>query len=211
MLTIKDSVERALNNDIEGKNALARGILNLSSYARTIQEEVASDSKKDVSLQSIVVTLARLEKKAKAYNYLKEIPIQQLSIHTPIVQVVFSKNQQSLENLASITNKIQKEGASFFSFSTSTQDIAIIASEQLEKEILIDLKEKPKLIKRDLSAISIRFDEELVEESNVGLSILHKISLRNIPLDAGITTYNEFTLVFESQFLHTAVEVLSKK
>lgn len=211
MISIKDAVEKSLNRDLEGKNALARGILNLSSYARSIQNKVAEDSKKEVSIQSIVVTLARLEKKTKAYNYLSEVPIRQLSIHTPIVQIIFPKSQSTLDSLLVAIKEVRKGGDSFFSFSTSTQDIAILASEDLEKEIVSDFTEKVKVIKRDLSAISIRFDESLTEESNVGLSLLHKISLRNIVLDAAITTYNEFTLVFESRFLNDAIEVLNEK
>lgn len=209
MISIRDAVEKSLNKDLEAKNSLARGILNLSSYARSIQKSVENYSKKQVSIQSIVVTLSRLEKKNKAYNYLPNIPIKQLSVHTPIVQIVFPKNQNTLDSLFVAIKKIRENGDSFFSFSTSTQDIAIIVSQNLEQEIVSAFSEKPKVFKKNLSAVSIRFNEELVEESNVGLSILHKISLRNIVLDAGITTYNEFTLVFESKFLNSAIETLN--
>jgi hypothetical protein len=55
MIKITDIVRQQVEEDIEATNALARGILNLSEYARTIKEKVTDLSKKDVSHQSIVV------------------------------------------------------------------------------------------------------------------------------------------------------------
>lgn len=209
MISIKASVENQLNKDIEGKNALARGILNLSEYARTIQQQVADESKKEVSVQSIVVTLARLEHKLHAYNYLPDITVKQLSVKSPILQIVYEKKESTLNSLIESIKKTSKLDDAFFSFSTSSRDIALVLSSDLESEIIKEFTEKPKILKRDLAAVSIRFDEELVEEANVGLSLLHKTSLRNIIIDAAVTTYNEFTLVFENRYLSDAIEVLS--
>jgi hypothetical protein len=125
------------------------------------------------------------------------------------VQIVFEKNSATLDSLIESIKKTKKLEDAFFSFSTSSRDIALVMSAELEGGIMKEFSEKPKLIKRNLSAVSIRFDEELVEESNVGLSLLHKTSLRNIVIDAAVTTYNEFTIVFEMRFLHDAIEVLS--
>ena len=164
MINIQKTVESLINKDIEGKNTLARGILNLSQYARTIQKEVSAEAKKEVSVQSIVVSLSRLERRVKAVNRLPEINVRQLSVKSPIIQIVFQKNQSTLDALIESIKKTKKLEDAFFSFSTSTRDIAIIISEELEGEILKEFSEKPKLLKRNLSAVSIRFDEELVEE-----------------------------------------------
>ncbi len=208
MINIKTSVEKLINDDLEGKNALARGILNLSQYARSIQKDVEKAAKKPVSVQSIVVTLARLEKKLKVSHYLPDIHISQLSVHSPIVQIVYLKTQENLDSLTESIKKTKGLEGAFFCCSTSTKDIALIMSQSLEKEILKKFPGEPKLVKRELAAVSIRFDESYVPEANVGLSLLHKISLRNVALDAAVTTYNEFTLVFEEHFLHHVIEVL---
>jgi hypothetical protein len=208
MISIKQAVENVINEDFEGKNAMARKVLNLSQYARIIQKDVAKQAKKDVSIQSIVVTLSRLEGKLKAYNYLPEVIIRQLSVHTPIVQIIFIKNKKNLSALTVAINNIQTNEDVFFSFSTSTRDIAIVASSSIEKQVMNEFNDTPKILKRDLAAVSIRFDEELVEHSGVGFSLLHKVSSRRVPLDAAITTYNEFTLVFETEYLNKVIEVL---
>lgn len=208
MISIKEVVQTIINNDIEAQNGLSRGILNLSQYAREIQKKVEKLTKKNVSAQSIVVTLARLERKQKAYGFLPKVNISNLSVKSPIIELVYEKNQKNLEQVLKMFSSIQKDNDIFFSLSTSTRDIAIVASVSLEEKILKVVIQKPKVIKRNLSAVSVRFNEELVEQPNVGYALMHLISLRNITLDEVFSTYNEFTLVFKSEDLYKVLEAL---
>jgi len=208
MISIKDVVQTIVSNDIEAQNSISRGILNLSQYAREIQEKVEEATKKEVSMQSIVVTLSRLERKQKAYGFLPNVEISSLSVKSPIIELVYEKNQKNLEHVLKIFSTFQKDNDTFFSLSTSTRDIAIVASVSLEKEIVKAVTQKPKFIKRDLSAVSVRFNESLVEQPNVGYALMHLISLRNITLDEVFSTYNEFTLVFKTEDLHKVLEAL---
>ncbi len=208
MNTIKEGVEKILNNDIEAQNSLSRGILNLSQYAREIKEKVEKLTNKQISNQSLVVTLSRIERKQKAYGFLPKVEISNLSVKSPIVEFIYEKNKKNLEQILKLFASAQKDNETFFSLSTSTRDIAIIASLSLEKEIVRTITQKPKQIKHDLSAISVRFDEQLVQEPNIGYALMHLISLRNITLDEVFSTYNEFTFVFKTEYLHKVIEAL---
>lgn len=208
MIAIQDAVKNIVEKDIEIKNGMARGLINLSSYARLIKKQVASLSKKDVSVQSIVVALARVSKKMKAYRYLPEIKISQLTVKTPIIELVYPNTKENQARLGKIADTISSLPDPFLSMSTSTQDIAIVVSAETEGKILKIFKNKPKLVKRGLSAVSIRFDKDLVEESGVGFALMQKISSRNIVLDEVVSTYNEFTLVFKTEYLSDVLLVL---
>ncbi len=208
MNTIKEGVEKILNNDIEAQNSLSRGILNLSQYAREIKKKVEELTKKEVSNQSLVVTLSRIERRQKAYGFLPKIEISNLSVKSPIIEFVYEKNGKNLEQILKLFSSLQKNNETFFSLSTSTRDIAIIASLSLEKEIVGTINQKPKKTKYNLSAVSVRFNEELVQEPNIGYALMHLISLRNITLDEVFSTYNEFTFVFKTEYLHKVIEAL---
>jgi hypothetical protein len=208
MIAIQDAVKNIVEKDIEIKNGMARGLINLSSYARLIRKQVAGLSKKDVSTQSIVVALARVSKKIKAYRYLPEIKISQLSVKTPIVELVYSNTEENQARLGKIADTISFLADPFLSMSTSTQDIAIVVSAEAEGKITKIFSSKPKLVKRGLSAVSIRFNKDLVEESGVGFAIMQKISSRNIVLDEVVSTYNEFTLVFKAEYLSDVLLVI---
>lgn len=209
MINIREAVEEIIKADYEAWGGLKRGILNLSGYARTVQEKVGEYTKKEVGLQSIVVTLARLEKKFASKKRANDIEVRQLVVQSPIAQLVYPKNQETLRALTRTIESMGEIEDAFFSFSTSTKDIAIIISEKLEGTVTKNFNVNPTLQKKDLSAISIRFDEQLVREANVGLTLLQRIAVKNIVLDAALTTYNEFTLIFESKYLHDAIEALS--
>lgn len=208
MIKIQEAVKNIVEKDIEIKNGMARGLINLSNYARLIRKQVAGLSKKDVSVQSIVVALARVSKKIKAYKYLPEIKISQLSVKTPIIELVYPNTEENQGRLGKIADTISFLSDPFLSMSTSTQDIAIVVSAEAEEKITKIFKGKPKLVKRNLSAVSIRFSKDLVEESGVGFSIMQKISSRNIVLDEVVSTYNEFTLVFKTEYLNDVLLVL---
>lgn len=208
MIKIQEAVKNIVDKDIEIKNGIARGLINLSNYARLIRKQVAGLSKKDVSVQSIVVALARVSKKIKAYRYLPEIKITQLSVKTPIIELVYPNTEENQGRLGKIADAVSFLSDPFLSMSTSTQDIAIVVSAQAEDKILGIFKDKPKIVKRNLSAVSIRFRKDLVEESGVGFSIMQKISSRNIVLDEVVSTYNEFTLVFKTEYLSDVLLVL---
>jgi hypothetical protein len=124
MITIKESVEQALYKDYVAIESLGRGLMNLSSYARHIQLPVANLCKKEVGIQSIVVTLARLEKELHE-EHVEEVTIEQLSVQTPIAQFVFERNEENMHSLIKTMQILEDRSHTFFSFSTSTKDIAI--------------------------------------------------------------------------------------
>lgn len=210
MITVKEAVLRELGRDYVAIQAISRGIMNLSEYARLIKPEVEFQSKKLTSVQSIVVALSRIVKEVKKPE-LQDVTIEQLTVQSPVTQIIYPRTDSNLAALLEAARKIRGGEHSFFSFTTSTKDIAFLASESAVSSILAEFEEKPLIEKPDLSAISIRFPVEGVNEANVGLSILSKLATKNIPLDAALTTYNEFTLVLESSYLEVAVSTLSPR
>lgn len=204
MLTIKSTVEEILENNREAQNMLSQGLLNTSSYAKTIFVEVKKKTKKDLSLQTIVVTLNRLKRKLRAYEYLPKVTIANISVHSPIIEMLFEKNTENLEEILKTFSKLEKNNDSFFALSTSSRDIAVIISENLEKYFL---EKNVKINKKNLCAISLRFKEDLVDEAGIGYALMHMIARRNIVLDEVFSTFNEFTLVLNKKYLSQALEV----
>lgn len=209
MISIREATEDILMSDYVALESLKRRVMNFSEYARSIQEKVSKQTKKEVGIQSIVVTLARLEQKhAKGIYRSADVSVAQLAVQSPITQLVYPKTQENLRALTEAMKGTTESTDTFFSFSTSTKDIALVVSEKIEKEMTDYFSLPPVLRKKGLSALTVRFDEKLVQEPNVGLILLQKLAARKVILDAALTTYNEFTLVFESRYLHDAVEAL---
>lgn len=200
MITIKTVVEEILQNDREAQNMLVHGLLNTTQYAKNIFVEVKSKTMKDPSLQTIVVTLNRLKRKLRAYDYLPEISIANISVHTPIIELIYEKNTDNIQKILTISTEIKKNNDTFFAISTSSRDIAVVISEKIEPYFSKKIKNYKKR-KDNLCAVSLRFEEDLVEQAGIGYALMHKIAQRNIVLDEVFSTFNEFTLVLEKRFL----------
>lgn len=212
MISIREATETILRSDYVALESLKRRVMNFSEYARSIKDKVSDYTKKEVGIQSIVVTLARLEQKLGSGIYQPpSVKVSQLAVQSPIVQLIYPKTQANLKALSEAVHGAGRTPDLFFSFSSSTKDVALVVSEELEAEMKSYFLEKPSFSKRGLSALSIRFDEKLVTEPNIGLALLQKLAARTIVLDAALTTYNEFTLIFENRYLHEAVEALQSR
>lgn len=210
MKSISGAVKKILEQNLDMADLLARNLLNRSEYARNIKGDIENLTMKEVTLKSIVVALSRLESEIKGVRVPKYVEIDQLSIHSPIIDIIFDKSEANLQSLAVAVKKITSTSDGFFTFSTSTREISITTSEDLEKDTLECFSSKPKAIRRNLSAVSIRFSDKLIPEPNIGLYFHRLIGKRGIPLDKVVTTNNEFTLVFGKKYLQDMLDVLSQ-
>lgn len=210
MISITEAVESILNSDYVASAAMARGVMNLSSYARDIREKVSRYTKKEVDVQSIVVSLSRLQKGTAEINTATgSIVITQLAVQSPLIQLVYPRTHNTTASLARAFQEAQSLEDSFISVSTSTKDIAVLVSERAEEPVRKSFSQQPLLQKKGLSAVSVRFDERLVKEANVGLELLARLASKRVVLDAALTTYNEFTLVVETKYLEPTIAALS--
>lgn len=209
MRNISKAVQEIVEQDLEVAHLLSSGLLNRSEYARKIQKQVEVLSMKEVSIKSIVVSLSRL--KIEGVPVPDYVEVEQLSIHTPIVDIIYDKNKKNLEILGSLAGEITIKSEGFLTFSTSTREISITASHEFESLIIDKFLNTEKIVRKDLSAVSILFKEELVPIPNIGLYFHRLIATRGIPLDKVVTTNNEFTLIFNSKYLKDMLEVLNRK
>jgi hypothetical protein len=207
MISIQETVEELLKNDYRAYCAMRLGYLNLSAYARMIHARVEELTKKTVKIASVVVSLARIEKGLVKKDSPKVL-ISQIAIHSPIVQLVYLKDSKSLSDFAKILSSFRDREDTFFAFSSNASEIAVVLSESLEKQVSLGFSARPSLRKQGLCTVGIRFNEKHVKDANIGLMLLEKIASQDIILDAALTTYNEFTLVFDNSYLHSVIEAL---
>lgn len=208
MITITQAVEQILHADIEALNTLARGVLNLSAYAKQIQSNVEEVCKKQVKYQSIVVILSRLAENVKSRVYLPTVPILQTSLRSGVVELVYLRTVDNLAAVGRVASVLSSHGDVFFSCSTSSKDIAIIVSEEIANDIERLFNEKPLVYKRDLVVVGVRFPHEMVAQSGVGFALMQKVATAGIVLSEVVSAYNEFTIVCGQQDLQKLLQAL---
>jgi hypothetical protein len=211
MIKVGEKIEDIIKGDHEALFCLSRGILNLSSYARTIHHSVEKATKKDVKLPTIVMALSRLGKKIGGVKpLLQEVFIDGMTVKTPLAEVVFEKTAITISKLSVIQKNIKAKSDEWFNFSQNSKAIIVVCNESRIDVVVKNMGVKPLMIIKDLTAIGLSINARYHSKPNITFSLLHKIAEREIPLAEIFTTRDEMMFIFETKYLSQVVEVFQQ-
>jgi hypothetical protein len=210
MLKIQDAVERILFSDEEALSAISRGFINLSGYAALIKTEVEDQTKKEVQLPSIVVALSRLQRKVRqAHPMIVDVRINSISTKSPVTELVYEKKDALIKKVASLYQSLSATMDDFLNITISSNEIGIICSDRILKEVQDHLGEKPQAQVGGLAILSLAIDPEQYDKPNITYSLIRRIALKRIVLAEAISTYGEIIFVFQHKDLSEMLELFS--
>jgi len=210
MKKIHDAVIEVILSEHEAMHALTNGYMNLSAYAKKIHGLIEDRTLKDVKVSGIVVALSRLQKKLDAADPLQiDVDINNIITKSPLVEIVYEKSPQLLKKLSSLYDEVHTNTDDFLNITVSTNDLAVICSERLEKKITKHFQEKPRLVTGNLASLGISFDPKYYDLPNVGYSLMHKVARRRIVLAEIVSTHTEMIFIFDQKYLSRIMEAFS--
>lgn len=208
MLKIHDIVESILFKDEEALTALAKGYMNLSQYAKHIHNEVEKMTKKEVGIPGIVVPLSRIAKKlGSRHPLIQDVQIKNITTKAPLSEIVYIKTSESISKLAKVYDRVKTGTDDFFTMTLSTNEITVICSDRIKKEIEKILKEKPVMVVKNLASIGLSLDPKYYPMPNITFSLIRRIAQKRIPLAETITTRTEIIFVFAQKYLSEMVDL----
>jgi aspartokinase len=210
MIKIQDVVEQIVIADPEALVALTHAYMNLSAYAKRIHTKVERRCKKKILVQGITVALSRLQTKlSPAQGALRHIHIDDITIKTPLTELVFKKTESLLKKISLMYGKIKISRDEFLTMTQSTSEVSIICSQRITQAVLRIFEQKPTLAIEKLASIGLTLNPKYYKEPNVTYSLLHKIAQHKIVLAETITTHTEIIFVFPSKDLEKMVRLFS--
>jgi len=208
VIKINDAVEKILFTDEEALTAISLGYMNLSKYAKNIKKEVEKQTKKQVGNPAIVVTLSRIAKQiGKKHPLVQNIEIKNIISKSPLSEIVYAKNSESIAKLSKIYEKVKTGSDDFFTMTLSTNDITVICSDRIKLEIIKVLKEKPLMVVDNLASVGLSLDPKYYPMPNITFSLIRRIAQKKIPLAETITTRTEIIFVFNKKYLAEVVDL----
>ncbi|HEY4518142.1 MAG TPA: hypothetical protein VJG48_00780 [Candidatus Paceibacterota bacterium] len=198
MIKISTVVEQILSNDEVGSTALARGVLNLSAYAKRIRKEVETRTKKSVKPGAIVTALSRMSPGIK--NMPRRIPdvsTKDISLKTEIVELSYERTAETISKLGMVQKVIERKAPpSFMTTTVGVKEITVLVSAEFVEDIeTIFSLTKPRLKLKDLVAITIHLADNAISTPNITYALLRRIALKNINLVEIVSTYTELTFI----------------
>ncbi len=213
MISIQSVVEKTLKNDAEAYSAMKRGIMNFSQYAHDIHAEIEKICKKDVRHGSIVISLTRLagnNKIGSMKSYAPPVVINNITTKMPVTEIVFDKTPEALQKLSALFTTIKTPLEDFFVMTYSTQEITIICSDTILKEVKKIFTSTPKMEQGNLAAIGLSFDEKYYTLPNITFSLIRQLALKEIVIAETVSSYTEVVFICHYKDVSTVLESFSK-
>lgn len=213
-MTIQEAVYKIITQSPFLEDHIAKGVINLTSLARNMQDDVQQLVGSEVKLGAIVMALKRLQPKLtpKMEEKIKEVifDIKDLTVRSDMIIHTFKNSSTLVENQMKLMDKIKDVDSEFFIFSHGVHESTIVANKSASVTIRdIFSKEKTLVEIQNLSAITARLDSNYLNLPGLYYSLLKAISWEGINVVEIISTTNEFTCIVDQKDINRAFTVLN--
>lgn len=195
------------------EEALAEGIINLSSLSRQIKPEIDELTNKDVQIGAIVMALKRLSPKFDPNLKIKVKKVigklGDITVRSKITYYTFSNSETLIEKQAELLNSLKNKKDIFFAFSQGVYETTIILSDSDFNGFDSIFKNETLIQKTSgLSSLTIKLPSENADVSGIYYFILKKIAWEGINILDIISTMHEFTIIVDDDSIDRAFAIL---
>ena len=211
--TVSSFVEHYLKTKPFLLSSLSEGIINLTSLARIMMPEVEKQLGKDIKQGAVVMSLKRLTEELDFkinYKVIKVIKnIGEITVRSSLNDYTYAISDSILNKHAELVAKINLRKDVFYTSSRGVNEINIVLSESMNKEIENLFKDEKQIQKQvDLSSITIKLPQENVNVPGVYYYIFQRLAWEGVVIYEVISTSNEFTFLVSEQQVDTAFKVI---
>ena len=212
MINISQAIREIIDTDEEVLIALERDILNISSYARQIKDQVEDLAKKPVKTKSIIVALSRYKNKLSASKSFQEpIQILNLSIHSNLEGLTYERTEKNVKKVRDFFQKLPKSQSAYSTFTQGISEITTIGDEITISSLKKAFKNaKPLYQKDNLTGITVKFPKVLINTPNVLFRLSKRLAVKINNIIEIVSTFTEITFIVDKDDSEIAVKQLSK-
>lgn len=213
MITVPSVVQEIVQQSPFIEHAIAQEIINLSSYARTIHQEVEEQTMKEVQMGSIVMALKRLQPKLRTSDDLKIVLDSQpeLIVRSNLFEVTIAKDQNSTNIQKKLLDYASNHAQKFTTITHGVFETTIVASQDTHNDIfaLIDTGSVV-YHKEQLSSITIKFSVNIVDVPGIYYVLLKALAWEGIDIVEVVSTYSELTIILKDGHVDESFRLVKK-
>lgn len=206
-------IDKLVNQSPFIQEAIAEGLINISSLARKLNPDIQRILGKEVSDSAIIMAIKRMPPGAnqkielKIKNFMRELG--DLIVRSNLIKYTFKNYVGISQDQAKFLSQIKDISDNFYTVSRGVSETTIITNAQFADKI-DKMFQKDSLISElgNLSAITMKLPAINTEISGVYYYLLKKIAWEGINLAEVISTTNEFTVVVDTKIVSHTFTVL---
>lgn len=213
MKTISSVVENYIKSKPFLLNALSEGIINLTSLARNMTEELQSELGKDIKQGAIIMALKRLSEDLdfqvnhKITKVLKGIG--EITVRSSLTDYTFQVSDTIFTKQAELIAEINGYPDVFFTSSRGVNETNIVVSESINPLVENHFKaEKLTQKLENLASITVKLPKENTVTPGIYYFIFQRLAWEGIVLYEVISTTNEFTVLVDDEIVDKAFRII---
>ena len=213
MKTIAATVADYIKTKPYLSSALSDGIINLTSLARNIQDDIEKRTKKPVKSGAIVMALKRISDTADFVQTKKIIKVLKnlgdITVRSSLVDYSFLISESLLVAQSNLLKEIETKKEVFYTSSRGVSESNIIVSQNIVT--LVDDLFKNEICcskTENLSSITMKLPSENVTIPGIYYFIFQRLSWEGVNINEVISTSNEFTILMHEDQVNTAFTVI---
>jgi aspartokinase len=197
MFTITDRVAQRLAHSPYLRDALARGLVNMSALARELQPDIAKDLKKPVSEPAVLMALKRLsDSLTSVTSQHAHQHFGELSLRSDLTQLTVTNSERLGPTMAEILTWTRKDQSSFFIFARGSYETSMVFSLGLRSVVESWMAhERVTQGREDLTAITLQRRNRQPGESNMLHVPLQILAWEGIDVLDVISSSSEITML----------------
>jgi len=204
MISLPQAVHNLIDRSPFIKEALSAGLVNNTSLARHLQDDVTKLVKKEATISAIrsaidrmpIDTIYQLDKSLTVF--MKQLG--DINVRSELIDYTFRNSPTLLQSQVQFLKSIDTSKKYFYSFSKGVNETTIVVSQYLSESLEENFAKERQIMKReDLAAISIMLPERNLDVHGVYYTILKQLAWKAINVVEIISTSYEITLVVENE------------
>ena len=194
-------------------SALSDEIINLTSLARTIQDDIEERTKKPVKPGAIVMALKRISDTADFVQTKQIIKVLKnlgdITVRSSLVDYSFLISDSLLVAQSNLLKEIEQKKEVFYTSSRGVSESNIIVSQNIAPLVDELFKDESCFSKTEnLSSITMKLPSENVTIPGIYYFIFQRLSWEGVNINEVISTSNEFTILMHEDQVNTAFTVI---
>jgi hypothetical protein len=194
-------------------SALSDGIINLTSLARNIQDDIEERTKKPVKPGAIVMALKRISDTADFVQTKQIIKVLKnlgdITVRSSLVDYSFLISDSLLVAQSNLLKEIEQKKEVFYTSSRGVSESNIIVSLNIAPLVDELFKNESCFSKTEnLSSITMKLPSENVTIPGIYYFIFQRLSWEGVNINEVISTSNEFTILMHEDQVNTAFKVI---
>jgi hypothetical protein len=206
-------IDKLINQSPFIQEAIAEGLINISSLARKLNPDIQKMLGKEVSDSAIIMAIKRMPPGAnqkielKIKNFMRDLG--DLIVRSNLVKFTFKNYVGISQDQAKFLSQIKDISDNFYTVSRGVSETTIITNAQFKDKISKMFQQDSMISElENLSAITMKLPPINTEISGVYYYLLKKIAWEGINLAEVISTTNEFTVVVDTKIVSHTFTVL---